>query len=282
MSRFIFFFFASFTFYFSYCQAPETDIFLFELEITDDSIILNEPTNISANEGYDNQPSFTRDSQSVLYARTINDQTDIANYSIASGKTKLVSNTTFGSEYSPLQMPKSSSISSIRLDTSGLQRLYQYSQVGEHEILVEDFKIGYHVWINQNRLAAFVLGDPPTLQVFDLENRSNETIATNIGRALHYTPGSNSISFVDKSALPWKIMLHDLATNSKRYLTNSLENTEDFCWLDSKQLLMGQDSILWIWEESDGWKKVADLSHFGINNITRLAVSPNQKFLALV
>ena len=116
---------------------PDTDVYLFELS---DSGLSN-PINISENPGYDNQPSFWADSESVLFAKTINGQTEIVRYTIKNGKTKVISQTLQGSEYSPTQIPGTNDISSIRLDTTGLQLLYRYDLNGNSRVLVDELKL---------------------------------------------------------------------------------------------------------------------------------------------
>ena len=75
---------------------PSTEVYLFELSEDGPS----NPVNISDNEGYDNQPSFWSDSKSVLYARTVNGQTEIARYFIDSKKTEVKKSFVF---HSPLE-----------------------------------------------------------------------------------------------------------------------------------------------------------------------------------
>ena len=120
---------------------PNTEIYLFDIRKEGDQFFLSDPRNITNNEGYDNQPSFWPDGKSLLYARTVGDQTEIARYSLANGETTIISNTLQGSEYSPTAMPDGR-ISSIRLDTTGLQRLYAYDLEGNSEVLVPELVIG--------------------------------------------------------------------------------------------------------------------------------------------
>lgn len=66
---------------------------------------LGTPLNISNNEGYDNQPSFL-DDNTMLFASTRNNQTDIALYNINKGTKTWISDTPGGSEYLPLKFPE--------------------------------------------------------------------------------------------------------------------------------------------------------------------------------
>ena len=119
------------------CQ-PDTEVYLFDLSTENNQIQITNGKNISNNEGYDNQPSFQND-HTILLASTRNKQTDILQYNSITGAKKWLSDTKQGSEYSPTQVPKSKYISSIRLDTTGLQYLYYYRK-GKKQSASERFK----------------------------------------------------------------------------------------------------------------------------------------------
>jgi len=129
----------------------ETEVYL--LDLTQDSPT---PINISHNPDYDNQPSFW-DNDHLLYTRTRAGQTDIVRYKLNSKKTEWLCDTAQGSEYSPLRIPESKTFSAIRLDTTGLQHLYRYSEDGKSELLFSPLKIGYHHWVSATILLCTVL-----------------------------------------------------------------------------------------------------------------------------
>lgn len=261
---------------------PNTDIYLFELEKDDQNTYsIFKPLNISNNEGYDNQPSFWAEGNSILYARMENGQTEIARYFIGSGKTSTISKTLQGSEYSPTPMPDGR-ISSIRLDTTGLQLLYAYDLKGTPEVLVEETVIGYHAWIGKTKLVAFVLGEPSTLQIIDTKSGSHKIMAENIGRSLHKIPGTKELSFVDKSGDKWVIKALNPKNGNTRDLVSTREGAEDYCWTPNREIIMAQGSTLWVWNPFQGWREIFDLSSYGLEGITRVAVSPEGDKLVLV
>lgn len=260
---------------------PNTEVYLMDLRRSIEAIVLENHTNISDNEGYDNQPSFWSDSESVLYARTVNGQTEIARYYPVSGNTLIVSNTLEGSEYSPTLMPDGR-ISSIRLDTTGLQLLYAYMLNGENDVLVPELKIGYHAWISKDEIVAFVLGEPATLQLINTSTYNSTILGQQIGRSLHKIPGSNSFSYVDKSTSEWVIKSMDPETGDSKSLTPTVVGSEDYAWTPQGEIIMGSGSKLYLWKEGIDWKELADLSSKGIKGITRLAVSPDGKKMVVV
>lgn len=261
---------------------PNTEIYLLDVEFDDQNkVTLSNPVNISNNEGYDNQPSFWPDGNSILYARSVGDQTEIARYNIGSGETTILTKTMQGSEYSPTPTPDEK-ISSIRLDTTGLQLLYKYDLAGNDEVLVEDAVIGYHAWFDKTKLAAFVLGEPSTLQIIDVKSGSSKTVAEKVGRSIHNIPGTKMVSYVDKSADQWIIKSLHPKKNTKTDIVRTQEGVEDYCWTPRGDIIMGKNEVIWIWNKYSGWQELFDLSSYGLSGITRVAVSPQGNQLALV
>lgn len=252
-----------------------------DLRRSSDGLVIEKPINISNNEGYDNQPSFWSDGESVLYARNVEGQTEIARYYLGSGNTMIITNTFGGSEYSPTLMPDGR-ISSIRLDTTGLQLLYAYTFRGLDEVLVPELKIGYHAWINSNDIVAFVLGEPATMQIINTKTGNARVVGENIGRSLHKIPGSPSFSYVDKSAEQWMIKSMNPETGESVILASVIEGSEDYCWTPKEEIIMGSGSKLYVWKKGSEWVEFADLSSFKITNITRLSVSADGKKLVVV
>jgi hypothetical protein len=253
-----------------------TEIFLFDIKSESSNIVLNNGKNISNNEGYDNQPSFL-DSEKVLYASTRNGQTDVAQYH-SNYNSKIFINSTDGSEYTPLKIPTKNAVSAIRLDKDGKQRLYSYSlSNGESTELIKDLVVAYYTWYDEKTtVSAVIEGEQLNLYVTNILEGTNRKYATKVGRSLHKIPNSNLVSFIYKeSETQWQIRSLNPITGITRLIANTLQGVEDICWLDGKTLLSGKDGILYklTLKRDNNWKKVADLSSYGIKNITRLAVN---------
>ena len=68
---------------------PSTDVYLFDLTKSKDGFVLSNPVNVSDNPGYDNQPSFSADGNTLLYTSwQADEQTDIILYNISEKKKK--------------------------------------------------------------------------------------------------------------------------------------------------------------------------------------------------
>lgn len=254
----------------------ETEVYL--LALTKD---LDSPINISQNPGYDNQPSFW-DNDHLLYTRTRTGQTDIVRYNLNSKKTEWLCDTPQGSEYSPLRIPDSEAFSAIRLDTTGFQRLYRYTEDGKSELLFSPLKIGYHHWVSDNTLLCTVLVEDYMNLMLVQPNSSAKLITEKVGRSLHRIPKSSQLSFIQQKEGRSILSSIDLTTQNIQTLLPLPEGVQDVAWLASGTLIFAQGNTLFQWDPNTSsgiqvWKKLSR-----INNISRLALSPNGKLLALV
>jgi len=256
---------------------PETEVFVFDLDMEAKSI--TNPINISNNPGYDNQPSFVTDS-TLVFAYSVHGQPDVLFYELTSGYSIRLTDTP-GGEYSPTPTPDGSSFSFIRLDPDGKQLLYKLGKDKKAEPLHNTLVIGYHAWIDKDELLAFVLGEPSTLVKVNTTDGSHKTLDSNIGRSLHKHPKSGKMLYISKAQSDWTINSWDPKSGTIETVTKTLPGQEDFCIHPNGILLMGKADQLFYFQH-DQWKPLANVSAFGIKNISRLAVSPNGKRLALV
>lgn len=266
---------------------PDTEVYLFDLTYNNGTYTIANPVNISDNPGYDSQPSFTPGGRGILFSSTRNGQTDAVLYSITA-KTKTWLSDSPGGEYSPTVMPNGTHFSTIILKPDGEQLLWKYPLDGSGvaEVIVPDLVIGYHTWLDQNTIFSFVLGEPATLQKNDLSAGTNTVLVSNPGRSLHKIPGTNTISYVDKSdENNWVIKSYYPANNSTTTITNTIPGSEDMAWSQEGFMFMGSGSTLYIYNpESDetGWESIADLSSWNLDGISRIAISPRSNKIAIV
>ena len=253
-----------------------TDVYL--LDLTKD---LDTPTNISQNPGYDNQPSFW-DNDHLLYTRTRAGQTDIVRYNLNSKETEWLCDTPQGSEYSPLRIPSTDEFSAIRLDTSGLQRLYRYDRKGLNNLVDPKLKIGYHRWISATTLLCTVLVENHMNLMFVQPDSPAKLITEKVGRSLHRIPNTSQLSFIQQKEDKNVLYRFDPTTALIPTLLTLPDGVQDVAWLANGRLIYGQGDTLFQWDPTSStgvqvWRKLE-----GINNISRLALSPNGKLLALV
>jgi dipeptidyl aminopeptidase/acylaminoacyl peptidase len=262
---------------------PATEIYLAPLTWAGTKVTVGKPVNITNNPGYDNQPQFLADSSGLLFASNRDGvQADIYRFDVATRKVVQVTATP-DNEYSPTLTPDGRTFTTVR---GAAQRLWRFTLDGVDAGLAWSVQglIGYHVWISPTQLATFILGQPATLQLLDMRSGGAEVIEKGIGRSLLIRPGRGTVSFVHKpQGAPWQIKELDPATKTVTTLTPTLEGSEDLAWTPDGAIVMGQKSKLFLWREgASGWTEIADLGKQGVENITRLTVSRDGKWIALV
>lgn len=264
---------------------PGTDIFLAPIALSEDGMEVGDPVNITARPGYDNQPFFSPDGASLLFTSIRHGQADIYRYLFDREKALRVTRTP-ESEYSPTAMPVTTEFSVVQVEKDQAQRLWAFSDDGEGaRLLLEPVKqVGYHVWIDRNRVGLFVLGDPHRLEVADLRTGTTVPVTANIGRCLALVPGSGVVSFMQPAADgEWWIKTFDPDTRRIENLVPAVAESQDYAWTPDGSLLMARDSHLFRWRPGEeGWTEIARFTDPALAGITRLAVSPDGARLALV
>jgi WD40 repeat protein len=266
---------------------PSTDIFLVDVSFSKSPPTIGRPLNVTAREGYDNQPMFLPDGGSFFYTSIREGRpTDIYRYAIASRADVRMTNTTEG-EYSATPTPDGKFFSVIRVEADSTQRLWKFPiGGGTPSLVLENVKpVGYHAWIDDHTLLLFVLGSPATLQLADVTTGKSQVVASNIDRSLHRIPGQNKMSFIHKvGPEEWYIKSFDPKTRQTAELIRTLPGAEDIAWTPDGAALTGKDAKLYIWNRSPGtsWQEIADFTSSALRDITRLALSPKGDRLAIV
>ncbi len=264
---------------------PGTDIWLTRLTGTG----IQQPINITSRPGYDNQPSFTPDGKGILFTRSDGKQTDIYLYDFTARKSAATQITnTPESEYSPTVTPDGQGISVIRVEADGTQRLWRFARDGQNPaVVLRDVKrVGYHAWGPDGQLALFVLGanqKPNTLQVANSRTGRARIVAGRIGRSIHRIPGRETISVLHIEGDARTIKEFDVKTRTLKPIVRSIATAEgDYAWTPDGAILMSDGKALMMWKGRADWTKMADLSTLGLQGASRMSVSPDGKWLALV
>jgi len=281
-------FFVLFLLFFGVVVAQEgTDIYLFNFKIDSEQFSLSNARNITNSPGYDNQPYFMPDGQSLLYASDDGfGQTDIYRYNIAAGSERRMTFTP-NSEYSPTITPDGKYYSCIILERDGKQYLYKYPIQGAvPQKVIKENPIGYHCWISENKLGLFVVGDPNKLKIAEVGSNNVTDVSNHPGTTLAMIPkGDNEMTYVDLSSPNhWKIYSVNTETLEKKELITTPKGSQYYTWTPSNILLMGDGKRLYKFDPAidEEWVEMANLNDYGIHEFTRLAVSPTGDKLAIV
>lgn len=268
---------------------PDTEIYLAPLTANGSLPSVGTPMNVTNSPGYDNQPFFTPDGAAILFTSARGGQTDIYRFDLATKQTSRVTDTP-ESEYSPIVTPDGG-ISVIRVEADGTQRLWRFGADGrDPKLILADVKpVGYHAWSGDHTLALFVLGSPATLQIADTVTGKARVVARDIGRSVARIPGGRTISFVQRtrsgSDVAYSIREFDPDGDREKTLIGSpVPGAEPDCaWAPNGTLLVAAGGKLYGWVPgASSWTVVADLERLGLRGVSRLAVSPDARLLAIV
>ena len=263
-----------------------TEVFVFDISPSYEGLELLNVRNVSDNEGYDSQPSFISN-ETLVFAGNNNGQTDISEYNFNTKLKRWVNEETEGGEYSPQKFPSSNDIAAVRLDKDGKQRLYRYNmESGNSSVLIEDVQVAYFAFYNDKQILATVLSNEKLdLTMIDLQTKTVDTLFSDAGRSIQKVPNTKSMSYTlfnENKNLDLYVL--DINSEESYFITELPYGVEDYVWLNDTQVLVGMESKLYIYDTlgEQQWIKVASVSEYGIKNISRMAISPNGKKLALV
>ena len=277
-------------------QGPgKSNILLFSLAKTADSTWRPEAARFLTafnRDGYNNQPSFFSNNELWLTAQFPRDttQTDLIALDLLLKTQTRVTATPNTAEYSPTRMPGGKRFSAIRVEEDGNQRLWSFpidrSDNGRPEF-PKIFNVGYHCWLSDTLVALFIVGEdeqPHTLQVLGTKSQKPNRIGSNIGRCMIKRP-DGKLLFVQKATeQTWYLKTWDPKTNLQEIILKMPVGSEDFALLPDGTLLTGKGPKLYQFKPSRNadWKEIADLGKYGVQKITRLAVSGDGKLAVVV
>ncbi len=275
---------------------PNTNVYLFDLTNNDaDGYQLTQPkflTNFNSS-GYNNQPVFFGNDKMMLTVQVPGEkQTDLYHLDLTD-KIKTRFTGTYESEYSPSLMPTFSTkdfhLSCVRVatDENKTQYLWKYplDRSNEGSAILEDLTgVGYYAWSKLDKVALFIVGEPHTLVAVDLKTNDQVTITANIGRCLRQF-SNGDIAFVHMiDEKTWLLKRLNMTTYQPELVTAMLEGVEDFTLLKDGTVIMAKGSKIYKFNRNKdiSWQEIADLSRYGLRNISRMAVNFAENKIALV
>lgn len=265
-------------------QGP--DVWLAELTTdADGGLTVEAPINVTERPGYDNQPHFLPDGSGFWFTRADETgQADIWRWSAADQVVSAVTVTAPESEYSATPLPDGSGFSAIRVEADSAQRLWRFdADGGNAEVLLPGLRpVGYQAWSGDRTLVLYVLGEPATLQVVDVETREARVVATDVGRSIQPIPGSTDVSFVQRMEGGTEIRRLDPATGEHEPIAPGVGEGDFHAWTPDGVLLQADGGRIMEWRDDHPmWMPVGDFTGMGLA-ISRMAVSPDGMRIALV
>jgi hypothetical protein len=267
----------------------DSEIFLLDIKFKQDKIEISNVKKISNNKGYNNQPIFVSNDK-ILFTSERNLQNDIVQYDSSENSLKYLTNT-LTSEYSPIRYKKNK-VTAVSLDKKGEQYLRIYNvKDNTFKIPFTDKIVGYYNYSKKikNQIVSSVLeNNELVLYTSNLKTKTHTYIDNNTGRSIHNIPknkfGEEKISYISKKDSIWNINYADLSSYKTKTITTTLNNNEDICWFKDGSILTSNKNNLYIFNSklSKDWKLLCSLEEYGITNISRIAINPDNDKLALV
>ncbi len=262
-----------------------TDVWVVDVHASGGAITAGRPLNLTRRAGYDNQPGFSADGRTVFFTSVREDaQADIWRIAVTGGAAERQTATP-ESEYSALVTPDGEHMSVIRVERDSAQRLWRFPLRGDAlpSLILHTLQpTGYHLWTGEHTLAAFVLGSPNALVLADLRTGQVDTLSRNIGRALAKIPGREAFTYLQmiRDSTAW-ITEVDVRTRASARIAPAAPGAGYHVWTPDGVLLSAAGSQILAWS-GDRWTVVADFAEFGVEGISRLALSPGGDRLAFV
>ncbi len=269
-------------------QLPTTDLYQLRLSNNGERISLANPIYISGMnpDGYNNQPTFETPTTlfitSDLYDHTF---TDLIKLDLLNHKYYRITMTDSISEYSPTPHAPGHTFSTIRVEKDGTTQslhLYPNDHSNDGDRMLKDIdNIGYHCWLSESKVALILVTEPTSLVLADITNGRTMKISDNVGRCLKLDASANII-FVHKVRPDlWYLKSYNPTTSEIVTIIQTLPDQEDFELLKDGTIIMASGSSIYSIRptKNEAWTEVTDLYDYGINNITRIAVSRNKLIL---
>jgi hypothetical protein len=267
-------------------QAPDSEIFVFSIDKKDGKYVFADGKNITNNPGYDNQPAFSLDNKSVLFTSFRNGKDfNIYEYNLAAGKTVQIT-TSDANEYSAKEIDENT-VAFVYEGAGQEMTVMKFDRRSKNvtPALKNKEPVAYYEF-NRKGDALVWIRYAFMMHHVNPEKNINRFVADYAQpSAPHLIPGTDKFSFIKR--LPndeLRIMEFDPATGAVRPIVLTRDGKLNYCWLSDGSILLGSGGKLFRFDEKTGenWTEIADLTSTGIKDITRLTVSPDGKFLAVV
>lgn len=281
----------------TYAQAlPNNNILLFDFNQKSDSLYeFKNPKFLTDfnKQGYNNQPYFISNNELYITVQFPKDTTQTDIYSLNLKDKKITQITeTIESEYSPTFIPPTGrdenyEFSCVRVEEDSSQRLWRFpmNRTSKGSPIFKAIKnVGYHYWVDYRDLILFGVGSPHKMLIADSRDESARFVTSNIGRCFQELP-DGSVAFIEKvSEKSWLFKKLDTRTNRTSLITAGFVGVEDFVVLRDGTIILAEGTSLYKFNQrkDTAWTKIADLSYYGMNNITRISVNVPQDKIVFV
>lgn len=237
---------------------PNTDIYIGDLDRS--ALTISNVRNVTNRDGYDNQPSFSTDGNSIYFVSDRSGNGDVYRYLIDSSRLEQVT-ATAESEFSLTPMSDGKSFSVVRVakplldgeEYTESQQLWRYDLSGRPiNAILGTRRVGYHTWVKQDMVALFIVGNedtntPHSLVVVDLASRVSMPVAERIGRTIR-TTSLGKLLFVDiTDTAVATLSAFNHGDEKPTPLLTLPKGSQDFCVLNDDAILLTTPNSIQMW-----------------------------------
>jgi hypothetical protein len=263
-----------------------TDIFLADVSVQDGRLRIGTPHNITAREGYDNQPWFLPDGSGLLYVSGRNDQMDVYRYDLATHTSMQVTDTP-ENEFSPSLPGDGSRMMVVRWPNDmSTGALWWFTPDGRplEEARGSVPRVGYYTFVDVHTLALFINDSIQSFMLSDARTGDTIRVGQDLGGSAPRTiPGQRAVSFLSAhdDGTRWLTRL-DVDTRATTPLVRMLDRVANYTWTARGTVLAARGNTIYEWSPDDGWREVVAFDDVALQGITRIALSREGNRIAFV
>ncbi|GAB4199231.1 MAG: hypothetical protein Tsb002_34670 [Wenzhouxiangellaceae bacterium] len=263
-------------------ELPETDIW--QIALSGDN---SKPQPLISRRGYDNQPHYSTGGGTLYFTQGDDEgYTDIAALDLNSGSIRTITHTPL-SEFSPTPLADGR-LAMVQVQQDGEQWLVAMQPDGSApERILPATMVGYFAALPDQSWATFIVSEPSVLSYWPASasaaspTSAAQTWASDIGRTLLVAGDALYYPQADqRNVYLYRRQLTDAAPQPLMPLP---EQRQDFALGPDGAIWIALDSRLYQWSDMhQRWQLWRDLRADGIQQISRLTISSDGRFMAVV
>jgi hypothetical protein len=263
-------------------QVLTTEVWVGKLDMGEGRFAVSELKNISNHAGYDNQPAFFPDGQSLLFSTEADGLAETGlgvhavRYWLESGKREPLVKVR---GFSPTPTADARQITTLR---EGTVWLYDLTGKPLRALLPQVKTAGYYTRMDERRWVLFMNEKERHIALWNGETL--ERLVPGAITAPYRIPGTDAVSFVVQEEERKRLMRMELTGNSRVLAEIPFPTGGAHAWTARGTLLMASGNAIHEWNPRapEAWPVVHRFTEPDLQGITRIALSPAADRIALV
>jgi hypothetical protein len=264
---------------------PNTDIYLVGVMQTDSGVALEDGRLVTRLKRYDDQPSFSYDSQYMFYASESDDYKTDA-YAVYIPQFQNVEYIATGSvsEYYPQQRPNLTGLAVITGDPLNDSRqvwFYATDASPVQNLTPDNSDVQRFIWLGDSALAYTTRSNE--LYMRNLNTFKTTKLASAVGPCIQKVPSENAVYCTANVMGVHRVMRISYDTGKTDSLLYLPGGSTEFCVAVDGSLWAANEGIVYRWPRGAAhWETVKDFGNGALGKANRVAISRDMKWLALV